>query len=137
METILKSRELKNTKGRNLIIEVLKNAKAPLSAEEIYSSLINKGINLSTVYRTLNTFYDNGIVLKEVNQKKENVFSLIKDEHDDHHVLVCTKCHKVVQLKGCPYHEVNEKIEEETGFKIQDHNIEIYGVCPDCSKDNK
>ncbi|MCR5505960.1 MAG: transcriptional repressor [Bacilli bacterium] len=132
MSEILKNKELKNTKARSLILDVLKGAKVPLSADEIYDKVRNKGLNLSTVYRTLNTFFDNGIVNKEVNPQKENVFSLIKEDHEDHHVLICTKCHKIVPLKGCPYHEVNEKIEDETGFKIQDHNIEIYGVCPDC-----
>ena len=132
MSEVFKTKDLKNTKGRALILSVLKGAKKPMSAEEIYNQLRNKGLNLSTVYRTLNTFYDCGIVLKEVNKDKENVFTLVRDEHSDHHILICIKCHKVVQLKGCPYHEVNEKIEEETGFKIQDHNIEIYGVCPDC-----
>lgn len=132
MVDLFQQKELKNTKGRALILSLLKDAKAPLTAEEIYSKLRNKGINLSTVYRTLNTFSEYGIVLKEVNKDKENIFTLIKDEHDDHHILVCSKCHKVVQLKGCPYHEVNEKIEEETGFKIHDHSTEIYGICPDC-----
>ena len=134
MSEVFKEKELKNTKGRALILSLLKGAEAPLSADEIYAKLRNKGINLSTVYRTLNTFHECGLVHKEVNKNKENVFTLVKDEHDDHHVLICIKCHKVIQLKGCPYHEVNEQIEKDTGFKIQDHNIEIYGICPNCLK---
>ena len=95
-------------------------------------SLKNKDINLSTLHRTLNSFTEVGLVKKEINKDKENIFMLVHDEHEDHHVLVCVKCHKVVPLKGCPYHEANEEIENETGFEIEDHNTEIYGVCPDC-----
>lgn len=121
---------LKNTKPRKLILNILGNSSLPLTAEEIYFSLRKNGINLSTVYRTLNSFVAAGIVKKEINQKKENTFILLK--HDDHHVLVCVKCHKVVHLQGCPYHEANEQLENQTGFSIVDHNVEIYGVCPDC-----
>ena len=125
---------LKKTKPRIAILKVLEKSDVPLTAETIFFSLKNKGINLSTVYRTLNSFSEAGLAKKEVNRQKENVFSLVHDEHDDHHILVCLKCHKVVSLKGCPYHEANEAIENETGFAIEDHSTEIYGVCPDCQK---
>lgn len=123
---------LKRTKNRQFILDVLEKYSYPVTAEEIFYSFKKKDINLSTVYRTLNAFEEAGLVKREVNDKKENVFSLIKDE--DQHILVCTKCHKRVPLEGCPYHHVNEEIEKETGFVLQDQNIEIYGVCPDCQK---
>lgn len=131
---LLKQAGLKSTKPRIDILKILEHANNPLTAEEIFSRLNNKDINLSTVYRTLNTFKENNIVKKEVNKKKENIFSLVGE---DNHILVCVKCHKKMVLKGCPYHEANEELEKETGFLIQDHNTEIYGVCPDCQNDNK
>ena len=73
--------------------------------------------------------------LKEINAEKENVYSLASDE--DSHVLVCVKCHKKTKLEGCPYHEANQRIEEKTGFAILDHSTEIYGVCPQCQKNDK
>ena len=130
-DTLIES-GLKNTKPRRLILNILSKSSLPLTAEDIYFSLKKEGVNLSTVYRTLNSFEKAHIVKKEINQNKENSFILL--EHDDHHVLVCLKCHKVVPLEGCPYHEANEELENKTGFAIQDHNIEIYGVCPNCQK---
>ena len=131
---LLEKYNLKKTKPRIAILNVLEKAQLPLTADEVFFALKSKDINLSTVYRTLNTFVKSGLAKKEVNKEKENIFLLMHDEHDDHHVLVCVKCHKVVPLKGCPYHEANEAIETETGFVIEDHNTEIYGVCPDCNK---
>ena len=123
---------LKKTKNRQRILDALEKENHPVTAEELYFRLHREDINLSTVYRTLNTFAANGLVHQEVNEKKQNVYVLHHDE--DSHVLVCTKCHKRVPLTGCPYHEVNEEIEKKTGFRIKDQNIEIYGVCPDCQK---
>lgn len=128
---LLKQAGLKSTKPRIEILKVLENSNNPLTAEEIYSLVGDKEINLSTVYRTLNAFEEAHIVKKEINKKKENIFLL---EGEDNHILVCVKCHKSIPLKGCPYHEANEELEKTTGFLIEDHNTEIYGVCPDCQK---
>ena len=125
----LKKAHLKVTKPRKEILYILERASTPLTAEDIYSCLKDKNINLSTVYRTLNTFEEAHIVKKEINHNKENIFSI---EGEDSHILVCVKCHKAVKLDDCPYHEANEKLEKETGYHIHDHNTEIYGICPDC-----
>ena len=126
---LLRQAGLKSTKPRIEILKILEEANSPLTAEEIFSRLNNKDINLSTVYRTLNAFEESHLVKKEINKNKENIFSL---EGEDSHVLVCVKCHRTIPLKGCPYHEANEELEKETGDVIEDHSTEIYGVCPDC-----
>ena len=132
MKNLLASNGMKVTKPRLAILSELKKATFPLTAEAIYAKLRKEGINLSTIYRTLNLFAESGLVRKEVNDEKENVFSLESEE--DSHVLVCVKCHKKEKLEGCPYHEANEQIEVQTGFAIIDHSTEIYGICPDCRK---
>lgn len=126
---------LKKTKNRELILKALEKQSHPVTAEELFFSFKKKDINLSTVYRTLNTFEQAGLVHREVNENKENIYSLQQEE--DSHILVCTKCHKRVPLQGCPYHEVNEEIEKMTGFLLKDQNIEIYGLCPECQKKDK
>jgi len=103
-----------------------------MTVEEIHSAMKHSSADISTVYRCLNSFCANGMARKEVNQNKENVFSLANNK--DVHYVVCVKCHKKIILQDCPYHEVNEQLEKETGFVISDHNTEIYGVCPDCQK---
>ena len=127
---ILSKNNLKRTPSRIEILKVLEKSSTPLSAEEIFKLLKKKDIDISTIYRTLNSFAKANIVKKEINHNKENIFSLVNDE--DKHILVCVKCHKTVVIDDCPYHEANEKIKKETGFLINDHTTEIYGICPDC-----
>ena len=38
------------------------------------------------------------------------------------------------KLKNCPIHEVEKKIEKETGFIIKGHSFEFTGICPNCQK---
>lgn len=129
---LLKQHGLKATIARKEVLRVLSSSSSPLRAEEVYRTLLDKGIDLSTVYRTLNSFVEAELAKREVGANKENLYSLVSEE--DHHVLVCLKCGKKIPLQGCPYHEANEAIERETGFKVHDHNTEIYGYCPDCQR---
>ena len=129
---LLKAHGLKATDARKEVLRVLSSTSSPMRAEDVFKALFDKGIDLSTVYRTLNSFVDAELAKKEVGAKKENLYSLIGDE--DRHFLVCLKCGKKIQLEGCPYHEANEAIEKATGFKVHDHSTEIYGYCPDCQK---
>ena len=127
---LLQEHGLKATSARREVLRVLSSYSSPAKAEDVFKTLMEKGIDLSTVYRTLNSFVDAELAKREVGVHKENLYSLISEE--DHHVLVCLKCGKKIPLEGCPYHDANEAIEKATGFKVHDHNTEIYGYCPDC-----
>lgn len=129
---LLRESGLKITDARLEIYHYLSTLSGPSSAEALFVRLRKKDIDLSTLYRTLNTFAGVGLVKKEVGPNKENLYSLAKEE--EVHLLVCLRCGKKVPLEGCPYHEVNETLERQTGFEILDHNTEIYGICPDCRK---
>lgn len=123
---------IKSTKGRKLILNIVENAKEPITAEDIYKQIIDEKINLSTVYRTLSSLHELHIINKEIDKDGRALYMIVKNDHK--HVLVCTKCGKKIYLKECPYTEINKQIEEDTGFKIEDHNIELYGLCSTCKQ---
>ena len=129
-KNLLRSHGLKATPPRLELFRYLSSLSVPVTAEELYLALRDKGFDLSTLYRNLNAFVDAGIVKKEVGVKKENLYLFLRDE--ECHVLVCVRCGKKVVLEGCPYHEVNHALEKQTGFHVLDHNTEIYGICPSC-----
>ena len=64
--TVLKKKGLKVTKHRNSLLEVLEIENQPLTAEDIFLKLKEKGIsiNLSSVYRILDTLVDNNLINK-------------------------------------------------------------------------
>ena len=126
----LREHGLKATGTRLEVLRYISSLDAPITAERLHDALKCRGVDLSTVYRSLNSFVGTGICRKEIGPRKENLYSLSREEVQ--HILVCLRCGKRVPLQGCPYHEVNEAIEEETGFHVLDHNTEIYGICPNC-----
>lgn len=127
--------ELKNTKSRNIILELLKNTHTPLTANEIFEKLLSKKITLSTIYRTLETFTKTGVVKKEISQSKTAVYFLAPQEHC--HILECKNCHNTIKLAYCPYDKVNSKIKKETNFEVDEENVVIYGLCKNCNHEKK
>lgn len=132
---LFKKHGIKNTKQRNIILEILKEAKKPLTAEEIFlqSKEIDENISLSTVYRVLNTFISKDIVNKmAIVEENISVFELNKIDHE--HYLLCIGCNKVVEIKHCPIRTYENSLEEATDFDIVGHKLELYGYCPECKE---
>ena len=133
MSKILNDANLKNTKAREIILEVIKKTSLPIRAEDIYK-LANKkiAINLSTVYRTLATLLEKGILTRQVMHDKKAYYQISTLAHK--HILVCEICHSQTPIEDCPMHHLEDKIKADTGFDIKDHSLEIIGICCKCQE---
>ena len=134
---ILKNDGLKNTKHRNSILNIIEKSPQPITAEQIYIELINKdiSINLSSVYRILNTLAEKTLIVK-TNMTGDNkaMFEINKFEHTHH--LLCVVCKKIILVDECPFEEYEKKLKEKMGFNILGHKLEIFGVCKNCNNCN-
>ncbi len=126
---------LKKTKTREMVLALLESNVSPISASEIFEKLAENNITLSSIYRTLDTFTKNNMVLKEANPQGVAMYTLKKDKHT--HILECKECHKKTKLDYCPYHKANESIKSKHEFIADEENIIIYGRCKDCANHKK
>jgi len=125
----------RNTKQKQLILSILKQANRPISANEIYAKIVVDlpKIAKSTIYRNLDSLLNQNLIDK-YHFKDNEVFYLIKSDKNEHrHFIICDDCKKVFDLPSCPLHEIESAIEKE-GFIIKDHQIQISGTCKDCAK---
>ncbi len=130
-KTMLKNAALKSTKKRRLLLSILQTQNKPITAEELLEqSAAILPMNLSTIYRTLNTFTENGILHKTLRKDGKSYFSLAKHDHTHH--LICTVCQKIIPIDSCPLQELEEDLQQKTGFHITGHLLEFSGICADC-----
>ena len=130
---LLKKENLRNTKHRNSILEVIKNSCQPVTVEAIYLKLKEQGvaISLSTVYRVLEALLGKGLVIKtSVNDDSKALFEINNMEHKHH--LLCVKCRKMLPVDGCPLEDYEKTLEEKLGFSIKGHKLEMFGYCQNC-----
>lgn len=133
IQDILKSKKIKITKARIEILKIVLEQKECLTAEKIFGLCReeNININLSTVYRTLDSFHENDIVDKCLLESGVASYKIHKNTHK--HLLECDICHKEVEMP-CPIGQIEELIKSQTGFTLTEHNIEIKGICKECKK---
>jgi len=115
------------------ILDLLHSAQQKhLTAEEIYKLLLEAGeeIGLATVYRVLTQFEAAGLVTRHNFESGQAVFELESGEHHDH--LVCVRCGKVEEFVNETIETCQNKIADSAGYRITDHSLIIYGICPDC-----
>ncbi|WP_243342963.1 Fur family transcriptional regulator [Anaerococcus sp. AGMB09787] len=129
----LKDKNLRVTNQRKLILKAFLEDGNPISAEDLYDLLRNEiELDLSTIYRNLNTLEENGILLRSIDLNGVSYYQLNNADHK--HFITCNICHKKFLIDSCPVHILEDKIEKDTGFIISGHNFEFTGICPDCQK---
>ena len=136
LKEILKEKGIKITKGRLELLSILKNSENSLSAEKIYQiyKKNNININLSTIYRTLEVFEKKEIIEKIT--LNDGIFSYTLKEKTHRHHLECDICHKEVEIP-CPMPQIQEIVQNSTGFILTDHDLVMKGVCNDCKNKKK
>ena len=129
----LKKAGLKATAPRIKILEILEqNKEGHVSAEDVYKILLelDEDVGLATVYRVLTQFEAAGLVTRHNFESGHSLFELNQGEHHDH--LLCVKCGRVDEFVDDTIEERQIKVARKAGYKMTDHSLCIYGVCPDC-----
>ena len=129
----LKDAGLKITLPRVKILKALENsAVRHVSAEDVYRLLLDNDeeIGLATVYRVLTQFEEAGLVARHHFEGGHSVFELSQEAHHEH--IVCVKCGRVEEFADREIEQRQDAIAESMGFELTDHQLNMYGLCPDC-----
>ncbi|HLE23775.1 MAG TPA: Fur family transcriptional regulator [Anaerolineales bacterium] len=121
------------TRPRKAILEVLSQTGGALKPEEIQdrAAPLCPGIGLVTVYRTLTLLADLGCI-RRVHQD-DHCHGYARADYAHGHHVVCRSCRQVVEFHGSEdIGAVIGQVSRQTGFRIDDHLLELMGICPDC-----
>ena len=129
----LKDAGLKITLPRIKILQILDSAEVHhVSAEDVYKILLNNGeeIGLATVYRVLTQFEQAGLVVRHNFEGGHSVFEMSSEKHHDH--IDCVRCGRVEEFTDEEIEKRQQVVADRLGFELTDHNLNMYGLCPDC-----
>ena len=128
----LKGAGHKLTKPRVSLLEAIARAHGPFSAEELAST----DCDLVTVYRSLSTFAEVGILARIDLGDGILRYELNDPTGHHHHHIVCTRCQKVEPLEICGLELEEERLRERgylAGYQDVSHRLEFFGICPECA----
>ena len=131
--TKLLNKKIKPTSMRILVYEMLSMQHAGLSLSEMERHFENA--DRTTIYRTLKTFEENGIV-HSIQENTTTKYMLChencdaKHHHDLHLHFYCTQCKKTICLDEITFD--NLQLPDEYDFK--EFKFLANGICPDCQR---
>jgi Fur family transcriptional regulator, ferric uptake regulator len=130
---ILKKNELSVTEGRKKILELFLSSDGALAHADIEKKT-GENFDRVTVYRTLQTFVDKGIIHHIPTSDNSILYALCKDNceaghhHDNHVHFVCNVCNKTICLEEVTVPQV--KLPK--AFTPNHAEMVVSGICGDC-----
>lgn len=123
------------TEPRRAVVQTVCQSADSLSPGEVYerARLVYPELGLVTVYRTLDLLAEQGLVRRV--HLEDGCHSYAGTMHSHGHHLVCTECNQVVEFADCDVQALIEQIGRRTGFRIDQHLLELAGLCPRCQAD--
>ena len=131
---VLSNHKLRNTAARLAVLDVFQKYTYALSHSDIEKEL-QKDFDRVTIYRTIHSFLDKGIIHKVMDDSESAKYALCVDEcssdhhHDNHVHFKCSKCGNSECLNNIQIPLMNLPI----GYVASESNLLIEGICKSCS----
>jgi len=136
---LLKVNGLKFTIQREVILEMLYNSDEHLTPEGLHHLIQQKhpelNTGIATVYRTLSLLEDSDMVTSLSFGAQGKKYELGAKDHHDH--IICTECGSITEFVDEQIEMRQREITEALGFVMQEHSMQIYGICNSCQESPK
>jgi Fur family transcriptional regulator, ferric uptake regulator len=134
IENACEAHGLRMTGQRRVIARVLGDADDHPDVEELHrrASAIDNHISLSTVYRTVKLFEDQGIIERHEFGDGRARYESVPKQHHDH--LINMKTGEVIEFQSAEIERLQAEIARGLGFRLVHHRLELYAVPLDGKK---
>jgi len=130
----LRSLDFRITPQRLAVLRILAASEDHPTAEQVFEKVKTEfpTTSLATIYKTI-------ALLKGLNEVLELGFPDGSNRYDGnkpfpHPHVICTRCRKIIDPELMSLDELKDEISKKTGFRIQHHRLDFFGVCRECQE---
>jgi Fur family ferric uptake transcriptional regulator len=128
---MLRSRGLRLTAQRQLVLEaVLELGHATPDQVHARVSGVAAGVNITTVYRTLELLEELGLVTHAHLSHGAPTYHTVGGVQHVH--LVCRRCDAVTEISSRVLTPLAETLHDEHGFSVDIGHVALFGLCTGC-----
>lgn len=126
IEAQCRAKGMRLTGQRKLIAEVLAEAHDHPDVPELHRRVARRdeSVSLSTVYRTVKRFEEQGILEKHAFQDGRARYETAPEEHHDHLIDLTTG--KVIEFHSEDIERLQAEIARRLGYQLVGHKLELY-----------
>lgn len=128
------------TTPRRVIIGALARIDAHPTVEQISAEIETEapGMHLSTIYRTLETLAELGVVTHVHLGHGTTAYHLTMATSGQKHVHAeCRVCGRVIDFPPDVMNPVRRELAELAGFSLDPHHVALSGTCQDCTASDR
>jgi Fur family ferric uptake transcriptional regulator len=120
------------TDARRAVVDLILSRDGAFETSDLIADARRRrlGAARATIFRTLEILAD----LKAVERLDlpNGDHSYIRCDAGHHHHVICTGCGRSVDLGECGMREVAAEVARRTGYQVDRHRVELFGLCPSC-----
>jgi Fur family peroxide stress response transcriptional regulator len=118
---------------RRAILEVLLARDDHPTADAVAAALAERiaGISRATVYRTLETLVENGLLVRVSHHGAATRYDIRTDRH---HHMVCDQCGAMTDFDEPRLDALRLPDLARAGFAVRDYSVEVRGLCRKCRR---
>jgi Fur family ferric uptake transcriptional regulator len=124
----LKSKDLKITRQREILLRRIFEREVHFSAEDLEDRVKGDGISKATIYRTLQLLTECGLIEEVSLQDNRRMYEHTYG-HEPHDHIVCVDCQKVFEFDGEALAKLEADIAHRLGFVPAGHRLRIEASC--------
>ena len=130
---VLRSRGLRMTAPRQLVLDAVREL-GHATPEQVHGAVgrVAAGVNITTVYRTLELLEDLGLVTHTHLSHGAPTYHAADD--DQHVHLVCRLCGGIQELSPELLRPLASSLREQRGFQVDIGHVALFGRCGGCEE---
>ena len=120
------------TRPRRAVAELISAHDGHFTASELEDSARRRrlGISRATLFRALELLIELGAVERVDLPSGEHAYVPCATAH--HHHVICRRCGRTADVEDCGVAEAVAEIGRRSGFAIESHRLELFGLCLHC-----
>jgi Fur family ferric uptake transcriptional regulator len=125
------------TGSRRAVVEALANSQRALNATQIFDLAREQypSLGLVSVYRTLEKLEQLELIQRV--HHPDGCQAFIAGFTGHQHLLICRSCGKTEFFEGDDLNPLFERVSQESGYRIQEHWLQLFGLCVNCQEAEK
>ena len=123
----------RTTASRRAVAELIASRDGAFETADLVADSRRRrmGVARATIFRTLELLVTLGSV-ERLDLPSGNHSYVRCGSRRHHHHLVCSRCQRSVDLEDLGMGAIVAEAERRTGYRIDSHRVELFGLCPSC-----
>ncbi len=121
------------TGSRRVIADLIARREGHFTAADLAADAREQrvGLGRATIFRSLELLSELGLVERVDLPSGEHAYVRCAPAH--HHHVICSRCGRTEVVPDDGVERFAREAETRTGFRIDEHRLELWGRCPDCA----